>query len=532
VIRRFGIGLLAALLLTASASQSASAATPSAKKVERAVHTLYEKYPLRSTIYGVWVKGRPLVRGALGQARPGVPATTKDHFRNGNVTEAMTVTLLLQLVEEGRVSLADPLSTWFPNIPKANEVTVGMLARSTSGYAHYAAHPDFVTELYENPQRRWKTSEVLSRAFSLPPLFDPGTSWAFSDTNFLLLGKVLRRVTGKPIESLLRDRIWSELGMRETDMRTGPGIPSPALYGYTRGRGRYEDTITWSPSSVRRAGNATSTLHDMGAWASALGTGALLSRRSHELQTGSENVGLGSLTEEFHFGMGTIVSNDWIYNNPNVFGYKGVVGYLPSKDVAVVVVVTGGPGAREAARYDQGIVNRIGELFGHSPNLVFCLDPPCSRTRDAPVSAGRARADIMCATAARDGLCFGTSGDDRIVGTDSADDILADTGDDELVAKGGDDTLHGHAGDDDFDGGEGNDFFDGGKDDDTLTGTEGDDVMVDLDPRDSDVVKAGAGEDKIAVDDGDGRDKVSCGAAADKVSADPGDDVDPRCEKT
>jgi D-alanyl-D-alanine carboxypeptidase len=381
VIRRFGLGVLLAFVLALSAAQSADAAPPSAKKVERAVHALFEEYPLRSTIYGVWVDGRPLVRGALGKAQPGVPATTKDHFRIGNVLEAMTATLLLQLVEDGRVSLDDPLSTWFPNIPRANEVTVDMLARSTSGYAHYAAHPDFVKDFYADPQRRWKVSEVLARAFSLPPLFDPGTSWAFSDTNFLLLGKVLRRVAGEPVERLLRERIWGELGMGRTDIRTGPFIPKPVLHGYTRGRGPYEDTISWSPSTVRRAGNATSTLGDVGTWATALGTGSLLSRRSHELQTGPQNVGLGPLTDAFHYGMGTIVSNDWVYNNPNVFGYKGVVGYLPSERAAVVVFVTGGPGAREAVRYDQGIANRIGKLFGPnaSPNLVFCLDPPCSR---------------------------------------------------------------------------------------------------------------------------------------------------------
>ena len=380
LVRGLGLALLAAVVMAASSSTPASGATPSGKKVERTVKAAFDKYPLRSTIYGVWVRGRPLVKGALGEARPGVPATTKDNFRIGNVMQSMTVTLLLQLLEEGRVSLDDPLSTWFPNVPMAGEVTVDMLARSTSGYAHYAAHPDFVEDFYENPQRRWKTSEVLSRAFSLPPLFDPGTSWAFSDTNFLLLGKVLRRVASQPVERLLRDRIWSEVGMKETDMRTGPGIPSPALVGYTRGRGKYEDTLSWSPSSVRRAGNLTSTLRDMGAWANAHGTGALVSRRSHELQTGPQNVGLGPLTEDFHYAMGTIVSNEWIYNNPNVFGYKAVVGYLPSEDAAVVVVVTGGPGAREAARYDQGIVNQIGELFGpkRSPNLVFCVDPPCS----------------------------------------------------------------------------------------------------------------------------------------------------------
>ncbi len=381
MIRRSVLGLIAAVLLAIGAAQPASAAAPSAERVARAVQAMYEKYPLRSTIFGVWVRGHPLVRGALGQAQPAVPATRRDHFRVGNVTQSMTVTLLLQLVEEGRVSLDDPLSTWFPNLPRANEVTVDMLARSTSGYAHYAAHPDFVKDFYADPERRWKVSEVLADAFSLPPLFDPGTSWAFSDTNFLLLGKVLRRVGGEPVERLLRERIWSELGMRETQMRTGPFIPRPVLHGYTRGRGEYEDATAWSPSSLRRAGNVTSTLDDLGTWFNALGTGALVSRKAHELQLGAQNVGLDGLTESFHYAMGSVVNNGWVYNNPNLFGYKSFVSHLPSREITVVVATTDGPGAREAVRYDAAIQNRIGELLApeQPPDFLFCLDPPCAR---------------------------------------------------------------------------------------------------------------------------------------------------------
>ena len=381
--RRLGLGLLAALMISATASQPASAAAPSGKKVERTVRALFDKYPLRAAIYGVWVKGQPLVRGALGHAQPGEPATTKHHFRVGNVGESMTVTLLFQLVEEGKVSLDDPLSTWFPNMPEADQVTVDMLARSTSGYAHYGAHPDFVKAVSENPRRRWKTAEILDLAFGLPPLFDPGTSWAFSDTNFVILGKVLRRVGGTPVKQQLQERIWNELGLDETTMRTGPFIEAPVLHGYTRQRGKYEDATRWSPSTFRRAGNVTSTLNDLGTWARALGTGSLVSRRSHALQTGSRNVGLGGQTKEFHYAMGSGITNGWIFNNPNLFGYRGVVAYLPAKDIAVVIDTTIGPGAKEPVRYDQGIFNRIGELLApkQAPDLTFCLDPPCSRSR-------------------------------------------------------------------------------------------------------------------------------------------------------
>ena len=349
-----------AVTIVVGGGQTASAATPSGKKITRTVRALTEKYPVRSTLFGVWKDGRRLASGALGESRPGVAATRADHFRIGNAAEALIVTLLLQLVDDGRLSLDDPLSKWFPTLPGAQQVTLGMLARSTSGYADFVTNPEFEDAFNANPFQRWEVSELLSLAFARPPLFAPGTSWAFSDTNFLLLGKVLRRATGRPVDRLLRQRIWSELGMNDTEMRVGPHIPAPVMHGYSRERGRYEDTTRWSPSWARRFGNVTSTLGDMGRWAEAIGTGSLLSRRSHALQVGPQNVGLGPLTADNYYGMGLGVGNGWIAANPQLLGYNGVVSYLPAKRAAVVVFATQGPGGKPETAYASAISNRIG----------------------------------------------------------------------------------------------------------------------------------------------------------------------------
>jgi CubicO group peptidase (beta-lactamase class C family) len=95
-------------------------------------------------------------------------------------------------------------------------------------------------------------------------LFAPGTSWALSDTNFVLLGEVVRRVGGMPVERLLRRQILSRLGLRQTEMRLDSNIPPPAMHGYSRERGRYEDSTHWSPSWAPGAGNMISTLGDLG----------------------------------------------------------------------------------------------------------------------------------------------------------------------------------------------------------------------------------------------------------------------------
>jgi D-alanyl-D-alanine carboxypeptidase len=186
------------VVIAVGGSPTATTASPSGKKITRTVRALTEKYPVRSTLFGVWKNGRRLASGAFGESRPGVPATRADHFRVGNTTESLTATLLLQLVDDRRLSLDDPLSSWLPNLPGAQQVTLGMLARSTSGYADFVTNPAFDDAFNANPFRLWKVPELLRLAFDCPPLFAPGTSWAFSDTNFLLLGKVLRRAAGRP----------------------------------------------------------------------------------------------------------------------------------------------------------------------------------------------------------------------------------------------------------------------------------------------------------------------------------------------
>jgi D-alanyl-D-alanine carboxypeptidase len=212
-----------------------------------------------------------------------------------------------------------------------------------------------------------------------PPLFAPGTSWAFSDTNYLLLGRALQRITGKPLPRLLDRRILRRLGLHETRMRSHARIPAPVMHSYTRQGGRYQDSTSWSPSWATYIGDVTSTVGDMGRWARALGTGSLLSPLSHTLQVGPQNVGLGPLTANRYYGMGLAVTNGWIATNPQLLGYNGVVSYLPSKGIAVVVFTTQGPKGKPTVAYASAIYNGITNLLApkQPPNAPVCPRPPC-----------------------------------------------------------------------------------------------------------------------------------------------------------
>ncbi len=336
------------------------------------IQRLQAQYSLRSVTFGVWQRGKPLVTGAIGNAYPGFDATPTMHIRIGNTTETFETTLLLQLVQKGRISLNDPLSKWFPSLPDADKITVAMLARSTSGYYHYVKDPSFIDAVHANPFRFWTPQELVDVGVSHPLNFAPGTSWSFSDTNFVLLGEILRIVGGKSVAAQIATNVLGPLHLHNTQMTTTAYTPTPTLHGYTSERGFYEDDTFWSPSWATYTGDMTSSLGDMGRWAQAVGTGTLLSKQSHAEQFAPVTVGLGSMTSSFYYGMGGAVANGWIIAGaPGLEGFTGAVAYLPSKRFAVVVFTTAEANAPDNVQFAPAIFNKVGAFLapGSPPNF-------------------------------------------------------------------------------------------------------------------------------------------------------------------
>jgi D-alanyl-D-alanine carboxypeptidase len=346
-----------------AAAEICVARDPRASRIVDAVRALQQQYSLQSVVFGVWRGGQELVSGASGTAFPGVPATRAVHFWIGNVTESFETTLLLQLVDQGKIRLDDKLSKWYPALPRADEITIEMLASSTSGYVHYVNVPSFQDAYHANVFANWTPDELIRIGTGQPMLFAPGTSWSFSDTNFVLLGQILRKVGGGPVGAQIQRRILGPLQLRNTRMTTTSEVPPPVLHGYTGERGVWEDATFWSPTWTTHAGNMTSSLSDLGKWATAVGTGALLSKSSRASQIAPKTVGLGPLTDKFYYGLGAAVVSGWVLAGaPGLLGYTGIVAYLPKEKTAVVVFTTTGPGSPPGTHYAGAIFNRVGEI--------------------------------------------------------------------------------------------------------------------------------------------------------------------------
>lgn len=364
----------------ATLTPGASGQTGQASDIEALVQAAISQYFLRAAIVRVTMGGAEVITTALGEAMTGVPATTDMHFRNGAVAISYVATLLLRLVDQGVLSLDDPLSKWTPELPDADRVTLRMLASMTSGYFDYVRDADFNTALYADPFRQWTPQELISISVSHPHVFAPGTNWDYSHAGYVILGQALERATGEPMAMMLREQVLDPLGLNHTKSETTAAIQEPALHAFTSERRAalgiapstrfYEESTYWNPSwTLTHGAIQTTNIYDMTATAEAVGTGELLSPQSHQEQVAGM-LGFGSLLEgcptchtldqTYDYGLGVVLSRGWILQNPLLGGYGGIEGYLPSQQIAIAVATTYGEGAfDDEGEYKNGNASQL-----------------------------------------------------------------------------------------------------------------------------------------------------------------------------
>jgi CubicO group peptidase (beta-lactamase class C family) len=327
---------------------------------------------LKAVIVRVTVDGREVVTRAVGDSMTNVPATTNMHFRNGAVAISYVSTLLLILADEKKVRLDDRLSKWLPDVPHSEKVTLGQLAQMTSGYVDYViGNTEFEEALYRDPFRQWEPDQLLGFATSKPLLYQPGTNWNYAHTNYVLLGRALEKATGQNMPELLQDKVLRPLGLTNTANSFTPDIPAPVLHAFTSerrlalkipsGTPFYEESTYWNPSwTITHGAIQTTNIYDMAVTASGLGSGRLLSKDSYEkfvstALRGKTRALPGCTTcmdqnEGYTYGMGIVISGNWLLQNPLFAGEAGVTAYLPAEKIAIAVAVTYQPEAFD----DQG----------------------------------------------------------------------------------------------------------------------------------------------------------------------------------
>jgi D-alanyl-D-alanine carboxypeptidase len=368
---------------TSSTSSSAGPTTTSAaaamdvdpalaQRLDTAINDAMKAVNVPGVIVGLWGPDGQYVR-AFGVADKATGAPMKPDFyhRIGSVTKTFTITGVLQLVDEGKVKLDDPIARYVDGVPKGDRITLRQLARMQSGLHNYSAVEAFGNALFSDPKRAFTPRELLDFAFSEPNDFEPGQGFEYCNTNTVLLGLTVEKVSGQSLPDYVRDHILTPLKLSHTSFSTDNAFPEPHAQGYTLGLDDKEVTATdWNPSWGWAAGAMISTLDDMRIWADALATGTLLTPETQRQRL--ETVNAPSLPPQDGYGLGIFDLAGWVGHNGSLPGYQSVVVHLAEKQMTLVIMsntdTPAGGGEPSTA-----LANAITKIV--SPDHVYTLSP-------------------------------------------------------------------------------------------------------------------------------------------------------------
>ncbi|MCK7626297.1 beta-lactamase family protein [Streptomyces sp. RS10V-4] len=296
----------------------------------------------------------------VADLRSGRRMGRRDHFRAGSLTKTLVATVVLQLVGEGRLALDGPAAGHLPpgtpltgagGASDLRRVTVRQLLDHTSGLFNYTEDPHLAEQLYGTgfPAHRYDRhtpAELLRIALAHPPTAAPGTRYAYSNTNYLVLGLVIEGVTGHPYAEEVRRRVLVPAGLRDTSFPgDSPALPAPHGRGYSDVGGRSVDSTALNPSRAGAAGEMITTLGDLNRFFAALFGGRLLAPRQMaelrgERATGGA-YGLGVYATRLPCGV-TV----WGHNGDINGSYAQTAGTADGRDLVSYRVNTDAPAGR------------------------------------------------------------------------------------------------------------------------------------------------------------------------------------------
>lgn len=292
------------------------------------------------------------------------PLEVTDYFRVGSTTKTWIGTLVLQLVEEGKLKLSDPIGNYIDGVPNGDEITIEHLMSMRSGLVSYTEVPLFVEMLDIEPKRVWQPQELLDYAFGVEDnvSFSPGEKFEYCNTNTVLLGIVVEKLTGQKLDQLCHERIFSPLGLSHTyfpplesirlpephskgylygtnlDRHNSTALLERALVAVKEGKLSPNDLTDNDPSWAWAAGSGVSTAPELARFMRAQVMGGLVSsdlqkRRIESIApTGSE-----SFPPFVDYGLCLMKSWDLYGHGGDIDGHSNFNGYDPMTGTTIIV---------------------------------------------------------------------------------------------------------------------------------------------------------------------------------------------------
>ena len=321
---------------------------PFAQELQEALDSGLEKYGGMGISVAVIVPGYKTWVGTSGVSHGTTPITPDTLFSAGSITKMFTAVTILQLAEEGVLTLDDPLHKWLPDYANVdNTITIRQLLNHTGGIYDMVRHPEYWNAMLADPARSWAPEEIITN-FLLEPYFPKGTDWHYSTPGYILLRMIIKEATASEISTEYENRLWDPLALENIMLTATETLPENTAHGWfdVNGDGEYDDLLSFTSFYSGIGGGVFSTAEDLARWSQALfREGHVLSEQSLDqmLTFHSPTPGEPLVAE---YGLGVLKFSPEIFNELEVWGHSGSApGYaaaclfLSDYDVSIGIMV-------------------------------------------------------------------------------------------------------------------------------------------------------------------------------------------------
>jgi len=336
------------------------------------------KQPIPGVYIAVYMPGKaPYLKGVgLADVKTKAEFKPDDRFRIGSNTKTFVVTVLLQLQDEHLLKMDDPISKFKigVDIPNGKNITIRQLAEMRSGLFEAYNTKQF-NALHFTPNMKISPNQMIRWGVDHKPLFPPGARWSYSNTNYLILGRIIEAVAHDTVGNQIRKRLIEKIGLNNTTFPDTVTMPTPYAHGYGLDKkGNWEDVSeTISPSVTWAAGEMISTVPDMARWVKEYVSGTTNSAASQRDRLRCIPINPNT---KMSFGLGIGSTNGWYGYTGGLPGYHTAAYYCPSKDITIIAFVTAQeekpfPGAANVIVRDiSRIITPKNVLFADAPSVM------------------------------------------------------------------------------------------------------------------------------------------------------------------
>lgn len=260
------------------------------------------------------------------------PLNSNSLFQIGSITKTFTAFLLAKEINSKHIKLNDKLGKFFPEYSRWKNITIEQLINQTSGIFDYIKSPGWWLKVYDH-KKIWQAHELIDIAYKYPDNFTLGSAWNYSNTNYILLGMILEKITDKPLKISMQN-IFDAIKLNHTYYLTSPypqNIMRKMVHGYWQDAGKRVDTTAINGSWIQAAGAIVSTTADLTRWEKYFYNNIPFNLR--DTKTGGNLTSLSGIGYSFgSFRMNTPEGLIW-FTPGLTTGYTSMIAYAPCLDV-------------------------------------------------------------------------------------------------------------------------------------------------------------------------------------------------------